>query len=415
VKTNSWLLFIGILLALHSGKSAANRSEQVYEKTYQEISLGGVQWENSEETLYSRSYPYKTQMDALWDFSLHPENNSKLGILAKSLKGITFSKLALADQIRYVILLSKASGNNSKLTPYLSEMKENLGQQNLDARSVFVTLNQQSILSDMGLKDDVEDFKKHNQALVSQYEGVRKNLKLPTASKFRELYHHRTEDAPIYGDRSKLFVICRKNRNFPCLAIMKDDEGYPMYNQDGEIWNLPILSLSKFALPSVYESGNTPRGIFLINSVVPYKNAPYDYGKNHRLILDFLPRGENDGTVKALLPESHENEIWWREGYVAQEVGRDNLRIHGTGQINQNPLSQWFPFMPSLGCLKMREGTYAAGTFNDQRILLNQILKAQGLESKESNDHFIKAVLYVYELDELDEPVTLEDVKKIIR
>ncbi len=96
---------------------------------------------------------------------------------------------------------------------------------------------------------------------------------------------------------------------------------------------------------------------------------------------------------------------------VARDIGRNLLRIHGTGGINQEPDSTWWPFVRTSGCIAKRENTYGDQTFKDQRELLDAMMVAMNLEPVYANEVKLKGVLYFTELDNEAKAVTLEDLE----
>jgi len=95
---------------------------------------------------------------------------------------------------------------------------------------------------------------------------------------------------------------------------------------------------------------------------------------------------------------------------VARDVGRSLLRIHGTGRINTWPDSSWYPFIRTSGCIAQRENTYNGVEFTDQRILLDTLMLAQGLEPKFENETRIKGLLYFIEINDQAKAVSVSDL-----
>ena len=95
-------------------------------------------------------------------------------------------------------------------------------------------------------------------------------------------------------------------------------------------------------------------------------------------------------------------------------VGRKDLRIHGTGRINDDPTSIHFPFRKSAGCITQREGHYSEIIYSDQRLLLDQLMEASDLEVNFANEIRIKGVLYVMEIDNKQDHVKLSEVEELL-
>jgi hypothetical protein len=217
-----------------------------------------------------------------------------------------------------------------------------------------------------------------------------------------------------YNNTIKLFVLCRTIRNYPCRMVMKDSKGEWAHNSDGSLWTNPVLALSKYNYPFNKTSGHTPSGIYKMDSVIPYPTSPNYYGQFRRVILNFIPKSKNEILQTYLLPESMRGLTWWKQAVVARDMGRDLLRIHGTGLVNTNPQSTYYPFIPSLGCIKNREGVYDGVEYKDQRHMLDQMMDALGLNPIYENEPSIHGLLYVLELDDEPRAVELQDIESII-
>jgi hypothetical protein len=128
------------------------------------------------------------------------------------------------------------------------------------------------------------------------------------------------------------------------------------------------------------------------------------------MILNFIPKSKNEVLMKSLLPASSQVSDWWKPTTVARDIGRNLLRIHGTGKINTDKNTPYYPFMRTSGCIASRENTYDGVTFTDQRELLDMMMKAMDLAPSFENETSIKGILYLVEIDDLNEPVTLNDL-----
>ena len=133
---------------------------------------------------------------------------------------------------------------------------------------------------------------------------------------------------------------------------------------------------------------------------MPENNNHNEFGKFRRLILNFIKASNGEDDIKKMLPKSQYKKSWWAQSVVARELGRSLLRIHGTGTINKNPLTKYFPMIPSSGCLTTTEShLWGMVKINHQRSLLDTLMKAQGLESTYENESKIQGVLYVIDFD----------------
>ena len=208
----------------------------------------------------------------------------------------------------------------------------------------------------------------------------------------------------------KIFMFCRTNRLYPCLMVMKNVHGEAVRLEDGTLWSNPSLASSKLGLPSYERNGNTPQGIHTIDSVMPVADSPVSFGQYRRMVLNFIPKSKNEVLMKSLLPASSHDSDWWRSAVVSRDIGRNLLRIHGTGKINVDKETPYYPFMRTSGCIAQRENTYDGVKYKDQRGLLDSIMKAMDLATTYVNETHVKGILYLVEIDDVNAPVTLSDL-----
>lgn len=213
-----------------------------------------------------------------------------------------------------------------------------------------------------------------------------------------------------YNKGIKLYMFCSTNRLFPCLMLGKDAEDRPILNTDGTLWTHQALASSARNIPSYQRNGNTPAGVHHIDGVMPTADQNLSFGKFRRLILNFVPASKDENLTRSLLPEASRSSQWWMPSVVARDVGRSLLRIHGTGRINTWPDSTWYPFIRTSGCIAQRENTYYGVEFKDQRILLDTLMVAQGLEPEYDNESRLKGLLYFIEINDQAKAVSVSDL-----
>lgn len=212
-----------------------------------------------------------------------------------------------------------------------------------------------------------------------------------------------------YAGGVKLFLFCRRDRSYPCLFVLKDAFDRLVRSEDGELWTMPALAKSAGNLPYYITNGHTPSGAHSIDSVMPYADQQLSFGKFRRVILNWIA---SDESVKEMLPQSAKNKKWWKEASLARDNGRKWLRIHGTGRLNSNRSSSYYPHVPTAGCVSVREGAYGASEYKDQRLLLDEIMKAMRMAPVFGNEPEIKGMLYVIELDKKKKRVAKETLKE---
>lgn len=226
---------------------------------------------------------------------------------------------------------------------------------------------------------------------------------------------------PVLGSRfSKykrgvsVYMFCRHNRMHPCLFVMKDRNGKWVKGDRLQLWSQPKLAMSRRGLPSHQVNGETPQGIYTIDSVMPEANRPLVFGQYRRLILNFIDHSVGEKDTLFFIPKELHQMNWWRQATVARDVGRALLRIHGTGRINTDPASFWYPFYPTSGCIASRENTYDGVSFRDQRLLLDTMMRAMGLRTLYSNEEKIRGILYVVNIDSREDAVKEDDILPLL-
>jgi hypothetical protein len=217
-----------------------------------------------------------------------------------------------------------------------------------------------------------------------------------------------------YKGKVKLYMFCRHNREHPCRLIMKDANGRWHRDSQGKLWSQPKLGLSRHGLPAHQTNGDTPQGIYTIDSVMPEANRQLVFGKYRRLILNFISQSRREKDFKSLMPKNTEGLSWWQEGIVARDVGRSLLRIHGTGLINTDPASSYYPFFATSGCIASRENRYDGIEYHDQRLLLDEMMKASGLNVTYANEARLKGLLYVVDIDSQEKEVGHDEVAQLL-
>ena len=212
-----------------------------------------------------------------------------------------------------------------------------------------------------------------------------------------------------YQDSIRLFLFCRRDRSYPCRFLMKDQFGE--FVKDGDrLWSLPALAKSKRGFRFNKTNGNTPTGIHTIDSVMPMANRELVFGKFRRMILNWIPKENGYDETMELMPSSHRSLKWWQEASIARDIGRKYLRIHGTGRVNDNSSLNYYPHMPTAGCISTKEGRYGGVNYRDQRRILDKIMETMHLGPVYQNEIHIKGVLFVLNLDDRKSAVSIDDL-----
>jgi hypothetical protein len=369
------------------------------------------------ESLYSKYLKYDNKslisqpivedidlyIDAQWD--LAHDSAAGRARVKKSLRYINFPQLTSYNKWRYIVL-KNFTGLALTKNEYLTMLILAETPVKNDKRTKIFIASEIEIIRSMGLSTkqieestiNLEQDTPDSEFILDVYNN---NLNLNTYQNGR------------YKNGMKLFVFCRENRLFPCLMIMKNKFGEVVRTDDQTIWSQPSLGSSRHGLPYYVRNGNTPMGVYTVDSVMPEANNQAAFGKNRRLILNFIPSSKGERNMLELLPASSMQLNWWKESTVARDVGRNLLRIHGTGKINTDPQSTFYPLVQTSGCIAKRENTYDNITYNDQRELLDQAMTSLGLEAKFENEVQINGLLYLINIDNQESAVTIDDLRAI--
>ena len=350
----------------------------------------------------------KLLVDALWDAVFV----NKQPHLSRQIEGIDDALFKQADQVRLSILRSfpkRAQLNDRLATRILQTMQlKEFERSIVEQRTLLTVFAYRSLLASNPVIDDILDklgdiFKK-------------KKFRTKTKAEVKDLFFQtpglEAYKGGKYANGVRLFMFCRKSRKFPCRILMKGKDGQPVLTEDGQqLWSQPALGLSRRNKPYNVRNGNTPSGVYTIDSVMPHANKQRIYGKFRRFIINFVPKSANETFHKHFLPPSALDKKWWKQAVAARDVGRNLLRIHGTGIIRSTPMDPYHPLRPTFGCVMQREGFVSGARYKDQRILLDHSMRAVDLEPVFKNETKLVGALYVIDLDNLRRSVTYADLQ----
>lgn len=352
----------------------------------------------------------KIFVDAVEDALSENPNDQEL---LQGLANLQSFSLDLLERVRLEILKLKYEQALRMDEGVANELRNELRRAQVEVRLIYTLAAHEEILLRADLEDIVSLAKLHEA-----YGDITPNSETDTAvveEVASDLYFN-TPDTSGYMNGEyikgvKIFMFCRQNRLYPCLMVMRDADGREVRKPDGALWTNPALASAVTGLPSYQRNGNTPAGIYTIDSVMPVADQQLSYGKFRRMILNFVPKSSGEGLSKLLIPQSSWEHDWWSQGNVARDIGRSLFRIHGSGRINREPNTPFFPLNRTHGCIAQRENTYDGVTYQDQRDLLDTVMRAMGLEPKYANEPKIKGFLYVMEIDDLSRRVAPEDLE----
>ncbi|MEO6547616.1 MAG: hypothetical protein ABIN94_06435 [Ferruginibacter sp.] len=218
-------------------------------------------------------------------------------------------------------------------------------------------------------------------------------------------------------DQTVLFSFQRKNRNYPGIAVIRDDQGDFVRDEKGNIFSVPQLARSINNLPGYLTNGNTPQGIFRMYGFDTSKSSFIGPTTNIQLTMPFETSVQhflNDSTItdsvwtehlyKKLLPARLRNYLPLYESFYAGKAGRTEIIAHGTTVDPQYYLGQpYYPQTPTMGCLCTKEiwsDVDGKRLESDQQKLAAALEKAGG-----ANGYCV-----VIELDDTPKPVTLAEI-----
>lgn len=226
------------------------------------------------------------------------------------------------------------------------------------------------------------------------------------------LYHQSIKSSPLSAkelqelldfknQKLTVFALLKPDRTKPGTLLVRASDGYFMTDELHHVWSIPILGLSRRGLPFNHSNGCTPSGVFTLDSVMPKADKNFEFGEFKRLIVNFIKESPDEAEIKNLLPQDHHQLNWWKPSVLGRELGRCLLRIHGTGRANLNPLTSYYPFVPTSGCLTTNESAFfRLKKARDQRLLLDTLMNALDIPPIEENESKIHGLLYVVELDD---------------
>jgi hypothetical protein len=236
-----------------------------------------------------------------------------------------------------------------------------------------------------------------------------------------------------------LYVICTRDRQALCTAVLKSPQGKFVRTTDstlsangtkiqqGQLWSIPLLLRSIHGLGWNFTRGETPQGIYRIEGLTPQPDHEFFRAYGHFSLINlfvpfesgaqsFLPGrpGPFSGNLqsyKALLPPSWRSYAPIDQSYWAGRMGRGLFRIHGSGEApdffrktrQDSSSSSW---NPTLGCLSALELYDQTGKL--QQADMPKILNALASQGGKN----LAGYLIVVEIPSPSQkPVSIEDIE----
>ncbi|MCB0350224.1 MAG: hypothetical protein KDD38_03510 [Bdellovibrionales bacterium] len=313
----------------------------------------------------------------------------------------------LAEQLQLYAMLTNnfATQDLSWEAELLSRTQKAVAAQNLSSKTIHVLLTHRNVYFGQNWDSIYSELEKYNLEIPAPVASQQALIDLVSADLELDKYK-----SGLYLNRPRVFMFCRSERTYPCLMIMKDSNNQFHKLNDGKtIWSQPSLGYSRHRKDYDETNGNTPTGVLRIDGVMPVNDQQLVFGKYRRLILNFVAQTEAEADHQLLLPPSSHFETWWRQAVISRDIGRGLFRIHGTG-IRSSKNANFYPLVPTSGCVAKRENKYDGETFLDQRLFLDELMKASNLEPIFENEEKIRALLYVVNIDGKKKAVELSDL-----
>jgi hypothetical protein len=395
------IIFLLVFLSSNIFAQNAVKEEQAYLHLKENILLG-----NYDKILFPVNQ--KLFVDALEDLI------SDYPLLTKErLPNIQTFSLSLIERLRVEILKMNYEKPYFFDHDFFNQLRLELSQPQVSKRLILILASYQTLFEQEELADILKLAKMHPSFYEINQLSNKSNF---NQSMIKDLFDF--EPKPIgdldqaYEKGIKIFMFCRFNRIYPCLMILKDHENKEVRTKDGSLWARPALASAVTGFPSHQRNGHTPAGVYTVDSVMPVADQTQSFGKFRRLIINFIEESKSENLLKSFLPKSSWSNSWWRPSVVARDIGRNLLRIHGTGKMNVDPTTAFFPFVQTHGCIAQRENTYNEVTYIDQRTLLDSLMTALALDPIYQNEVKIKGILYVIDVDQTPRSFELSDLKE---
>jgi len=211
-----------------------------------------------------------------------------------------------------------------------------------------------------------------------------------------------------------MYSFQRKNRDYPGLVIIRNQQGSFIRDSNGLVFNVSQLARSITNLPSYLSNGNTPQGIFLMkgfnvsrsNFIGPTPNVQLSMPVEEKITTFLGDSNITDtawqiGYYSRLLPQNLKNYQPLYESYYAGLAGRGEIIAHGTTISPEYYKDQpWYPHTPSQGCLCTKEIWNGKRMESNQQKLVYALLSAGGAHG----------YCVVLDLDDKQTPVTIQEI-----
>ncbi len=166
-----------------------------------------------------------------------------------------------------------------------------------------------------------------------------------------------------HAGEASVYVIVHKNRDLPGYAFIQDDNGLILMEGDDTLM-IRVIARSVTNLPGYLTNGNTPPGVFSMQSIAISDNifigptpTLVTYLPFETDVVTFSFGGQEQGTwteerYRSFFPPGWISIEQKNMAYYAGEAGRSEIIMHGTTIDEEFYSGQpYYPFTPSLGCI----------------------------------------------------------------
>ncbi|MBN2780546.1 MAG: hypothetical protein JXR21_01115 [Candidatus Marinimicrobia bacterium] len=207
-----------------------------------------------------------------------------------------------------------------------------------------------------------------------------------------------------------IYVFLRQNRDYPGIALLRNETGDWARDEKGNILHTRILGRAVSNLPGTITHGNTPQGIYTLLGTGTSENVfigpsrtiiaglPFEYDVSIRELNDY----------QSLLPDTWVNYFPIYEAWYAGQAGRSEIIIHGSTLLPElYECSPYYPLTPSLGCMTHYEKWSKNGRLieSDQHIMVEALLACKKQEG----------FIFVVELDDKNRALEFSDIKDYLK
>lgn len=227
-----------------------------------------------------------------------------------------------------------------------------------------------------------------------------------------DIVHHRL------GDHFIIYVFLRENRNFPGIALIKDETG-EWIRSGKKILTTRILGRSLANIQGTITNGNTPQGLYSVMGIDtslnvfigPTPTIICSLAFESSLTKFFHTAKNGDWSLeyyRSLLPNSWKGFQPIYEAFYAGMAGRSEIIMHGSTILPELYKKEaYHPLTPSLGCLTHFE----KWSKKDRRLKSDQQKMVDAILSCNKQEGF----MVVVEINNENRKVEYKDILQIIQ